>query len=72
MPQRSKGRSNGEGTVYEYPKKSGIWFAEVSLANGKRRKRRADTQREAREKLKKLQAEIAQGVNLFVMHDEIV
>jgi integrase len=64
MPQRSKGRSNGEGTVYEYPKKSGVWFAEVSLPNGKRRKRRADSQREAREKLKKLLAELEQGVDL--------
>jgi integrase len=64
MAQRSKGRSNGEGTIYESPKDSGIWYAQVSLPDGKRRKRRAASQREAREKLKQLQAELDQGVDL--------
>jgi hypothetical protein len=64
MPKRTKGRANGEGSIYEYPQDSGIWFAEVSLANGNRRKRRATSQREAREKLKHLQAEIDRGVDL--------
>ena len=64
MAQRTKGRSNGEGTIYEAPKGSGIWYAQVSLPDSKRRKRRADSQREAREKLKQLQAEIDQGVDL--------
>lgn len=66
MSQRSKGRSNGEGTIYEAPKGSGIWYAQVSLPDGKRRKRRASSQREAREKLKQLQAELDQGVDLSV------
>lgn len=66
MPQRSKGRSNGEGTIYESPKGSGIWYAQVSLPDGKRRKRRAASQREAREKLKQLQTEMDQGVDLSV------
>jgi integrase len=64
MAKRTKGRSNGEGTIYEYPKNSGIWYAEISLTDGSRRKRRTTSQREAREKLKKLQAEIDQGLNL--------
>jgi integrase len=64
MPQRSKGRSNGEGTIYEYPKESGIWFAEISLPDGRRRKRQAKTQRDARELLKQLQSAVAQGLDL--------
>lgn len=64
MTRRAKGRANGEGTIYEYPRGSGVWYAQVSLEDGSRRKRRATSQREAREKLKKLQAEIDQGVDL--------
>jgi hypothetical protein len=64
MTRRAKGRANGEGTIYEYPKGSGVWYAQVSLEDGSRRKRRAASQREAREKLKKLQAEIDQGLDL--------
>lgn len=64
MSRRTKGRANGEGTVYEYPKGSGVWYAEVSLEDAKRRKRRAVSQREARERLKQLQSEIDQGVDL--------
>jgi hypothetical protein len=66
MSQRSKGRSNGEGTIYESPKGSGIWYAQISLPDGKRRKRRASSQRDAREKLKQIQAEIDQGVDLSI------
>jgi integrase len=57
--------------MYESPKGSGIWYAQVSLPNGKRRKRRATSQREAREKLKQLQAEIDQGVDLSVAQPTI-
>lgn len=64
MPQRTKGRTNGEGTIYEYPKGAGIWYAEILLPNGSRRKRRVASQRAAREKLKQLQTEFAQGINL--------
>ncbi len=66
MTKRTKGRANGEGSVYEYPKDSGVWYAEVSLLDGTRRKRRASSQRVAREKLKQLQAEIEQGVDLKI------
>lgn len=66
MAQRSKGRANGEGTIYESPKGSGVWYAQISLPDGRRRKRQAPTQRAAREKLKQLQAELDQGVDLSV------
>lgn len=63
MP-RKRGRANGEGSIYEYPKGSGSWFAQIWLGEGKLIRRSAKTQREAREKLKKLQAEFEQGGNL--------
>jgi hypothetical protein len=71
MSQRNKGRANGEGTIYEYPKGSGIWYAQISLANGRRRKRRAASQREARAKLKQLQAELDQGLDLAVQQPTV-
>ena len=61
---KRKGRANGEGTIYEYPKDSGIWYAQISLDDGSRRKRRASSQREAREKLRQLMAELERGVDL--------
>ena len=64
MPKRTKGRANGEGSIYKYPKGTGKWIAQMQLENGQYKRRRARTQREAREKLKQLQAEFAQGVNL--------
>ncbi len=63
MP-KGKGRANGEGTIYEYPKGSGIWYGQISLEDGRRRKRRAASQREAREKLRQLVAELERGVDL--------
>lgn len=64
MAKRTKGRSNGEGSIYEYPKGTGKWMAQIQLENGQYKRRRASTQREAREKLKQMQAEFAHGVNL--------
>src|SRR5262249_17793938 len=63
MPKR-RSRANGEGSVYEYPKGSGEWFAQIYLENGRSIRRSAKSQREAREKLKQLQSELEQGVNL--------
>src|SRR5918911_1298395 len=63
MPKR-RSRANGEGSIYEYPKGSGEWFAQIYLENGRSIRRSAKSQREAREKLKQLQAELEQGVNL--------
>jgi len=71
MPRRSKGRANGEGSVYEYPKGSGKWVAQVYLEDGSSKRRRANSQREAREKLKKLQAEIDQGVDLTIQQPSV-
>lgn len=64
MARRAKGRSNGEGSIYESPEDSGIWHAQVWVADGPPRRRRAKSQREAREKLKQMLAELEQGVNL--------
>jgi integrase len=71
MPRRSKGRSNGEGSVFEYPKGSGKWVAQVYLEDGTAKRRRANSQREAREKLKKLQAEIEQGIDLTIQQPTV-
>lgn len=58
-------RSNSEGTIYESPEGSGIWYAQLPPGlDGKRPKRRAATQREALVKLRELQRERDQGVNL--------
>jgi integrase len=64
MKRRAKGRSNGEGSIYEYPEGSGIWYAQVRVEGAAPKRRRAKTQRDAREKLKQLLAELEQGVDL--------
>ncbi len=64
MTRRPKGRSNGEGSIYESPKDSGIWHAQVRVEGAPPKRRRAKSQREAREKLKQLLAELEQGGNL--------
>lgn len=66
MGKRAKGRANGEGSIYEYPKSSGKWFAQITLDNGRPKRRRADSQKEARDKLRELRQELAQGVDLSV------
>lgn len=66
MPRRAKGRSNGEGSIYEYPENSGIWYAQVRVEGGAPKRRRAKSQREAREKLKQLLAEMEQGLDLTI------
>ncbi|MBX0331328.1 site-specific integrase [Oscillochloris sp. ZM17-4] len=60
---RKKGRANGEGSIYEYPKDSGVWFASVTV-NGKEKRRRASSQKEARELLRELQESRRAGVSL--------
>jgi integrase len=64
MPRRIKGRTNGEGSIYEYPEGSGRWFAQIKLDNGGYKRQRVRSQREAREMLRKLQAKQAQGIDL--------
>jgi integrase len=64
MARRSKGRANGEGSIYEYPKGSGIWYAQIRLEHDQKKRRRAGTQRAARELLRQMQDERERGVNL--------
>lgn len=58
-------RADDEGTIFEYPKGSGIWWAQLpSDEAGKRPKRRATSQKEALEKMRELWAERDTGVDL--------
>jgi integrase len=64
-PHLAKRRGNGEGSPYEYPKGSGIWWAQLPPdANGKRPKRRASSQKEAFALLRAMQKERESGVDL--------
>lgn len=59
----SRRRGNNEGTIYQ--DKDGVWWAQLPPdEQGRRPKRRAQTQREARDKLRELERERAQGVKL--------
>ena len=59
----SRRRGNNEGTIFQ--DKDGVWWAQLPPdEQGRRPKRRARSQREAREKLRELERERAQGVNL--------
>jgi integrase len=71
MMAKRKGRANGEGSIYEYPKGSGKWMAQLSLEDGRAVRRRACSQREAREKLKQLQTAHAQGVDLALQQPTV-
>src|SRR5215213_6108629 len=71
MPKRRKGRANGEGSIYEYPKGSGVWFTQIYLEDGCAKRHRATSQRAAREKLRQLQNEKDQGVNLSVQQPTV-
>jgi integrase len=59
-------RTKGEGSVFEYPAESGIYFAQITLPNGKQVKRKGPTAKEARAKLKELQSLAANEVNLGI------
>jgi integrase len=59
----SRRRGNNEGTIFQ--DKDGVWWAQLPPDDqGRRPKRRAKTQREARDKLRELERERAQGMNL--------
>jgi integrase len=59
----SRRRGNNEGTIFQ--DKDGVWWAQLPPdEQGRRPKRRAQSQREARDKLRELQRERGQGVNL--------
>ena len=61
MPSR---RTKGEGSIFESPKGSGIWYAQITLISGKQTKRKCTSAKEARTKLRELQALAADEVNL--------
>lgn len=61
---KAKGRANGEGSIFEYPKGSGKWHAEITVADGNAKRVRAGSQREAREKLRQMIADLERGVDL--------
>ena len=56
----AKRRVKGEGSVF-YRKDRKQWIAQIKLEGGKYKTRSAKTQREASEKLKKMQRELEQG-----------
>jgi integrase len=59
-----KGRANHEGSVYDSPRGSGIWYAAISVREGRKRrrvKRRASSQQEALQKLEELRRTYREG-----------
>ena len=59
----AKRRGNNEGTVFQ--DKDGVWWAQLPPdEQGRRPKRRAKTQREAQEKLRQMERDREQGLNL--------
>jgi integrase len=55
-------RTRGEGSIYDKPKGSGIYYAEVVLPDGRQIRRKGGTAQQAREKLKELNALKAAGI----------
>lgn len=50
----AKRRTRGEGSIFESPKGSGDWFAQVTLDDGRQVQRKVSSPKEARAKLKEL------------------
>lgn len=57
-------RTAGEGSLFDSPKGSGIWYAQVTLPNGTQRKRKGPSLKEAKAKLKELQRLVEGRVDL--------
>ncbi len=57
MPRKQRGR--GEGSIFM--RKEGLWVAEISLADGRRKTLYAKTKAEAAERLRHVQREIDEG-----------
>jgi integrase len=71
MAKRAK-KAWGDGSVFEYPEGSGIWWAQLPEGpDGKRPKRRARSEAEAYEKLHALLQEREQGLLLGVRHPTV-
>jgi hypothetical protein len=62
-----KTRGNNEGGIFEHPKGSGIWWAQLPRdpVMGKRPKRRAASEKEAKALLRQMQRERDQGIDLI-------
>lgn len=50
----AKRRTRGEGSIFESPKGSGDWFAQITLDDGRQVQRKVSSPKEARAKLKEL------------------
>lgn len=59
-----KRRTKGEGSIFESPAGSGIWYAQITLDDGKQIKRKGPSQKQAREQLKELNKLKEQQVDL--------
>jgi integrase len=57
-------RTKGEGSLFDSPKGSGIWFAQVTLPDGKQVQRKGPSQKQAQAKLKELLKLLGNDVNL--------
>lgn len=57
-------RAKGEGSIFESPKGSGVWYAQITLADGRQIQRQGPSKGQAREKLKALQRQAAAEVAL--------
>lgn len=60
-----KTRGNGEGSIYKVASKN-LWACQVTLPNGKRKTLYGKTRKETKEKLLKIQNELATGLNVSV------
>lgn len=60
MPRRTK----GEGSIFQKPRGSGIYYAQITLAGGKQVQRKGPSLRQAQARLKELQQLAAADVNL--------
>jgi hypothetical protein len=61
--RKKKGRANGEGSVFESPKGSKKWIAQISLPDGRFKRARARTQREGLAKLQQMKQELIDAAN---------
>lgn len=57
-------RTKGEGSLFEKPKGSGIWYAQVTLPSGKQVQRKGPSLKEAQTKRAELLKQVAGEVNL--------
>ncbi|MCG8353702.1 MAG: site-specific integrase, partial [Chloroflexales bacterium] len=63
--KREKRRPNQDGSVFEFPEKSGQWWAQLPAgADGRRPKRKAKSKTDAAKILREMQAERAKGRDL--------